>query len=119
MGFRWSDQFLEFQESFDPYVADFPPYGPHEKAVSDYRNNAGAVWAGNFGTAPGQPLFLVGNAILILLNGYQKLTPKQRKVRKNLLAKWNLLRGSVHAANRETIQGPSLWCGITALNEQE
>ncbi|PKR55393.1 hypothetical protein COO20_04275 [Thalassospira marina] len=115
MGFDWAADFLDFQQVFDVYVAGFPQYGPHEKAVADYQENAGAVWAGNTGTKPGEPLFLVGNSVLILLDGHQRLTPEQKKVRKGLAAKWKMLRASVHAANREAIEGPSLWSGVAKI----
>ncbi|MFC4236019.1 hypothetical protein ACFOY8_12310 [Thalassospira xianhensis] len=108
----WAEKFEDFLVSFEDYLKEFPAFGWHEKYLNRYRDSCPLVQAGERGNEPGQPFFMLDTSIMLLLDGRQRLSENQRKVRKNLLFKWEGLRRSVSAEGREAPMGLSYWSGV-------
>ncbi|MBO6773799.1 MULTISPECIES: hypothetical protein [unclassified Thalassospira] len=93
----WEDGFGAFITEFEAYLDHFPDYGGHEKYLAKYREALDLVRTQGREKCRGKPFLDLHCAIMLLLDGRQKLTPPQKDRRATLVFRWKQLERSSSA----------------------
>ena len=107
----WEEDFKQFGERFEPYLAEFPTYGWHQRYLDIYRERFGIILNSRKMVPIDAPFQHFHAAVMILLDGRRSLSPAQRKMRKTLVTRWQRLHNAASARNKtgQSVDGGSYW----------